>query len=157
MKRLVNLMALLGWVGLILLLSSIPHLTLPGYMLDQQLSRKIAHTLVYAMLCLLMWTSLPRPGSNSSVKMVSCFFFCLAVAVLDEVNQLSIPGRNGSWVGVFFDIMGVCWSLAFIGLKNDLVSRTGARLPSLVCLLPDSWWNSPAKQGCSDNIKGESR
>jgi len=119
--------ALIGWLGLIGLLSNVPNLSLPGYGAGGNACREIAHTMVYAMLCLLAWSCMPAPARTSRTKVVLCLMLCLAVAVLDEWNQTKVPGRHGELKGVFFDLMGASWTLALINLKNELIAAISRR------------------------------
>jgi VanZ family protein len=95
------------WMVLIFALSSLSGLE-TGFApsLDWAL-RKLAHSLVYAVLAALFWRALRRTTSLAP-PWIMRLSFCLAVlyAVTDEVHQRFVPGRFGAWWDVAIDAFG---------------------------------------------------
>ena len=103
------------WAGVIFWFSaqsSLPSLQLsvPDFVL-----RKLAHIGVYLVLFLLVYRSillqnLAKPRSTRAFILV--LIICLAYAITDELHQLNVPGRYGSWRDVGYDSLGL--GLAFL-------------------------------------------
>lgn len=87
-----------GWAGLIFVLSSIPDLGtgLGGWDL---VLRKIAHAAEFAVLGFLLVRTLGGEWASLALG--------IAYAISDEVHQHFVPGRFGSPVDVAIDAVGV--------------------------------------------------
>jgi hypothetical protein len=102
----------LVWMGVLFWLSSLPGLK-TGFApsLDWAL-RKLAHSLVYALLMVLVTFSFSRTTYLAREKLLIASF-CLVVlyAASDEVHQRFIPQRHGAVRDVGFDAFGaaVAW------------------------------------------------
>lgn len=92
------------WMGIIFYLSSIPDLSLQGDLasLDFVL-RKLGHISVFAVL-MIFWKL------NTKNTMVAAVL-TLAYAMIDELHQSVVPGRNGTAIDVLIDCVGI-----FVGL-----------------------------------------
>jgi VanZ family protein len=120
-------------MGLIFCLSSIPHLGIEGLgEIENQVSRKSIHIIVYGILALLMWHSFPGLDNNLFKKLVLCGFLAILFAISDEIRQGFIPGRSGNARGVFFDSIGIAVAIAWLGIRTPVLSAgaTGQELRS---------------------------
>ena len=86
------------WAGLIFGLSSIPSLS-TGLGTWDLVLRKLAHTLEYAVLGLLLVRALGRE--------LPAFLAGVAYAATDELHQRFVPGRHGALYDVAIDAFGV--------------------------------------------------
>lgn len=103
---------------LIFCLSSIPSLSSGFNEGIDQVLRKSAHIIFFAALAFSLWKTLPGPALNGWVKLAVCLSVTVGIAALDEVNQLSIPGRSGNITGFAYDCVGI-----IIGLAVTRISR----------------------------------
>lgn len=104
--------ALICWVALIFLFSSMPNLRL-GLGGVEELVRDLGHAAVYGTLAFLVWTGMPHKMHGRRQKTILCVVLCVAVAILDELNQTRIAGRIGDPLDVLIDSLGV-FGLLFI-------------------------------------------
>ena len=86
------------WAGLIFGLSSIPSLS-TGLGTWDLVLRKLAHTIEYAVLGLLLLRALGRE--------LPAFLAGVAYAASDELHQRLVPGRHGALYDVAIDALGV--------------------------------------------------
>lgn len=104
------------WMGIIFYLSSIPDLSLKGDLasLDFVL-RKLAHISVFAML-MIFW-KLNTKNTTLAAGLT------LLYAVIDELHQSVVPGRNGTAIDVLIDCVGIVVGLwvykVVIGWKEE--------------------------------------
>ena len=107
------------WMGLIFCLSSIPHLGIEGLgEIENQISRKSVHVIIYGILTFLIWHSFPKLDKNLFKKIVLCGVLSILFAVSDEIHQGFVPGRSGNARGVFFDFIGITTVIAWLGIRR---------------------------------------
>ena len=120
------LILLVLWMALIFCLSSIPHLGIEGLgEIENQISRKSIHVIVYGILTLLIWHSFPKLDKELAKKLVMCGFLAILFAIGDEIHQGFVPGRCGDAKGVLFDTIGIFWALIWLRFR---ISRS-AKIP----------------------------
>lgn len=68
--------------------------------------RKIAHMTEYAILALSVYIALVVDGLKWRWTKYATLFIIFAYACTDEIHQLFIAGRNGSFVDVLIDVAG---------------------------------------------------
>jgi len=90
----------------------------------------ILHIPLYGILTLLLVLALrPPSATNSKLRLALTALIAIAVAILDEFHQSSIPGREASVIDVFLDVLGV--SLALLLLHHGAFAHWIARLQKL--------------------------
>jgi VanZ family protein len=90
----------------------------------------ILHIPLYGILTLLLVLALRAPSAtNSKLRLTLTALIAIAVAILDEFYQSSIPGREASIIDVFLDVLGV--SLALLLLHRGAFAHWTARLQKL--------------------------
>ena len=105
------------WMGLIFCLSSIPSLGFGLGGIQEQISRKSVHVIIYGILTLLIWFSLPGLDKHLFKKIVLCGFLALIFAVGDEIHQAFVPGRSGGVKGVLADTIGIVLALIWLRIR----------------------------------------
>lgn len=94
------------WMGIIFYFSSIPDLSLKGNLAVYDfVLRKLAHISVFAVL-VMFWRL------NTTHKILAAFL-TIAYAVIDELHQTTVPGRNGTIQDVLVDSIGIIIGLWF--------------------------------------------
>ena len=106
------------WMGLIFCLSSIPSLGFGFEGVQEQISRKSIHVIVYGILTLLIWFSLSGLDKNTFKKIVVCGFLALIFAVSDEIHQGFVPGRAGGIKGVLADVVGIVVVIIYLSIRR---------------------------------------
>ena len=106
------------WMGLIFCLSSIPSLGFGFERIQEQISRKSVHVIIYAILTLLIWFSLPGLDKHPFKKIVLCGLLALIFAVSDEVHQAFVPGRIGGVKGLLADVVGIAVVIAYLSIRR---------------------------------------
>lgn len=81
------------------------------------LIRKLAHFTEYAILGMLMASSLKKDHWNKGI------FLCLCVACMDEIIQLFIDGRSGEIRDVMIDGAGVIIGFFIIYILNCFIKK----------------------------------
>jgi VanZ family protein len=119
-SKLLYLILLIFWYGLIIHISSIPHLSVSGYGFP---IRKLGHIFVYFILTILFWKNIFWIKSYSIEKAIICFIVVFAFAIFDEIHQSIIPGRHGNIKGVFIDMLGVLPVIGWCFAMNLLRSK----------------------------------
>lgn len=76
--------------------------------------RKMAHMAEYALLAGATFYFLYERHLRGKKIYIPTWLFCLVVAVTDEINQLSVAGREGAARDVGFDMLGVTLLLLII-------------------------------------------
>ena len=104
------------WMGLIFCLSNIPSLGFGLGGIQEQISRKSVHVIVYGILTVLIWFSFPGLDKHLFKKIVLCGFLALVFAVSDEIHQGFIPERTGGVKGVVADVIGIAIVIAWLGM-----------------------------------------
>jgi len=90
----------------------------------------ILHIPLYGILTLLLALALrPPSATNSRLRLALTALIAIAVAILDEFHQSSIPGREASIIDVFLDVLGV--SLALLLLRHGAFAHWTARFQKL--------------------------
>lgn len=88
------------WMGIIFYLSSIPDLSLKGDLASLDfILRKMAHISVFAIL-MIFW-KLNTKNTTLAAGLT------LLYAVIDELHQSVVPGRNGTAIDVLIDCVGI--------------------------------------------------
>ena len=111
---------LLMWMALIFYLSSIPYLGIKGLdEIENQISRKSIHVIIYGILTLLIWYSFPKLDIHLPMKIFLCTVLSILCAVSDEFHQYFIPGRCCDATGLFFNFIGIVAVIAWLGIKRS--------------------------------------
>jgi VanZ family protein len=120
-------LAVVAYVALIFLVSSRPSLRSP---VTFPLWDKVVHLVEYALLGFLglravhaSWSS--RGGARLPVRVVLVLGCGLAVALLDELFQSTVPGRDASVWDFLVDVIGLIAGVGFARFMNN-VRRDGA-------------------------------
>ncbi|HUT43619.1 MAG TPA: VanZ family protein [Desulfobacterales bacterium] len=106
------------WMGLIFYLSSIPSLGFGFEGIQEQVYRKSAHVIIYGILTLLIWFSLPGFDKHLFKKIVLCGFLAIIFAVSDEIHQGFVPGRIGNAKGVLADFVGIAVVITYLSIRR---------------------------------------
>ena len=106
------------WMGLIFCLSSIPSLGFGFGGIQEQVYRKSVHVIIYGILTLLIWASLPGFDKHLFKKIVLCGFLAIIFAVSDEIHQGFVPGRIGNAKGVLADFVGIGAVLTYLSIRR---------------------------------------
>jgi len=111
-SRLLYLILLIFWCGIIIHISSLPHLSISGHGFP---IRKLGHIVVYFILTILLWKNIFWEQNHHIAKAVICCIIALGFAIFDEIHQSVIPGRHGNIQGVSIDMLGtlplLLWSI----------------------------------------------
>ena len=106
MMRLKLWVPVIGWMAVMIALSSIPGKELPEVVLPN--IDKIAHFIEYAILGFLLARAIFKSGFKSGSLAV--FIIAVAIAVVfaafDEWHQSFVPGRNTDMIDFMFDMFG---------------------------------------------------
>jgi hypothetical protein len=127
--RIIFVLGLILWLGIIFLFSSEQNLHSSfSYNVDLIL-RKIAHIIEYFILTFLVYKALFFFKNHS---LTSIFLVSLSYAFLDEWHQSFVVGREGTIRDVAFDLIGILLCVYFIRkLKKDKTtvnkSKTGQK------------------------------
>lgn len=78
--------------------------------------RKLAHMSEYAVFGVLVFIALSVDGISLRYRYGFTVFLTFLFACSDEIHQLYVPGRNGNFTDVMFDICGCLIAMAFIKL-----------------------------------------
>jgi VanZ family protein len=107
------------WMGLIFFVSAQPTLpSVPGRW--DLLLKKGMHMAAYGILTALYLRALRGSGHDEWVIRAASVALAVAYAMSDEYHQTFVPGRNGTWVDVAVDGVGI---LGATGLDWWLGSR----------------------------------
>lgn len=113
----------LGWALALLVLGGIPNLRAPTSSLPLD---KVAHFLLYGALGALATWGWRRAGERPALAIVLAL--ALGTGVVDEIHQLSVPGRTGDVLDWLADAAGILFCAALVWAtgraRNDEV-RTG--------------------------------
>ncbi|MHA6252379.1 VanZ family protein [Oceanobacillus sp. CAU 1775] len=83
------------------------------------LIRKGAHVFVFFILCCLFKFALEKTATLTLKKQLAySFFFTVAYAVMDEINQGFTPNRTAYFGDVILDSIGALLAIIFIYLKS---------------------------------------
>ena len=121
------------WIALIFGLSSIPYLGCSIGGIQEQVLKKSYHVIIFGILTLLIWFSLPGLDEHLLKKFALCGFLALILAISDEIHQRFVPGHRGNVIGVLADVVGIGTVLAYLWIRrliNDKRARgRGQRAP----------------------------
>jgi len=105
-KRLIHWTPTILWATLIFFLSSIPSLKASDNPFIQNLINTLGHLTEYLVLYLLINRSLRKDNYTGNICKASAFA-SFWYAVLDELHQSFIPGRQMDAKDVLFDTLGI--------------------------------------------------
>ncbi|MBQ8095311.1 MAG: VanZ family protein [Clostridia bacterium] len=86
--------------------------------------RKAAHVFEYTMLCVLMFVGFA--GGRYARRL--SFFGTVLYSVTDEIHQLFVPGRSGTFVDVAIDSTGALLGFVFIMLAGPWMMEMKKRI-----------------------------
>lgn len=92
-------------------------------------TRKLAHVTEYAVLAVLVFRALERPGRAATAVALGALAFCAVHASLDELHQSFVPSRGASPVDAALDTFGAALGLAVLLATRSRVSA-GRRSPA---------------------------
>ena len=117
--------ALLAWSSLIWFLTSRPSVPSAGSDTRDFVIRQGGHLLLHAVLALLAWRAAVLSWGN---RIGFAFGWCLAVphAILDELYQRQLPGRDANLEDVLYNLVGVFAALLLV----RLLQRAGKVQPA---------------------------
>ncbi len=76
--------------------------------------RKAAHMFLYFILFILVYSFLSLFCIRRNLGFAWSLLYCLVYSMTDEIHQLFIPGRSGSFTDVFIDMIGAVIALLLI-------------------------------------------
>lgn len=82
------------------------------------LVRKVAHIIEYFILCILVSSLLKCYSIPINKLLILTFIICYVYACSDEVHQLFISERSGSFIDTLIDSIGILLWLLIIKLKG---------------------------------------
>lgn len=98
-----------AWMALIFVASQTPAKDIPSiWFLRFAESDKVAHGLLYFVLCLTFYVPLSRRGLRRRPAVAAWVAAVLSVlyGISDELHQLAVPGRTPSWYDLGADCVG---------------------------------------------------
>lgn len=108
-------LAVVGWMGVIFVLSAIPSLASPFESFYDFIARKLAHMAEYGVLTALLFSALRIHTRRNARALLIAATVAVLYAFSDEWHQTFVPGREGSLRDVAVDALGVVgMSLWFI-------------------------------------------
>lgn len=113
-RRLVRIMTVLAWAGLIFAASSRPDLRVSDDDLVDLILRKLAHMVVFGVLAMLISRaiSLDRPATWRTA--LAAWMLTLAYASSDEWHQTFVQGRSGAPRDIMIDMLGATIALGLL-------------------------------------------
>lgn len=78
--------------------------------------REYAHGTIYFILALFVCNAFSKSGLRGWKLYTFSFIFCAAYAILDELHQISVPGRGAELEDFLTDCTGALMGLALYGL-----------------------------------------
>lgn len=100
---------------LIFILTSIPGESVPSVGIDD----KLQHLLAYCILSILLYLTLTIQDKFLQLKKYSAYYTMIILffyALIDEIHQLIIPGRQGEVMDVIADVIGGIIGLIIVRL-----------------------------------------
>ena len=94
-----------GWMIVMAVITSWPHLHAPANM---PYADKAVHVTEYAVFAWLTFRAGTRLGWNLSRIWPAVVLVCVALAGLDELHQVIVPGREASFGDFAFNVIGFC-------------------------------------------------
>ncbi len=122
------LVALLGWAGLIFLLSSFPN---PPGPRGPEWQSFAAHAVEYAVFAFLAAGLLAAiwPASPRWRLAVAAWVLAVLYGLSDELHQAFVPGRDASLLDIAFDALGAAVGAGFGALTRSLRGPARSRPP----------------------------
>lgn len=122
------LFALLGWAGIIFLLSSFPNPPGPH---GPEWQSYAAHTVEYAVFAFLATRLLAAiwPASPRWRLALAAWVLAVLYGLSDELHQAFVPGRDASLLDVAFDALGAAVGAGFGALTGSLRGPARSRPP----------------------------
>ena len=113
------------WGLLIAVVSSIPKISQPIPSIPH--ADKAAHFLEYAVFAYLMCRALfySAQPHHLSRPVIMAILFCAVFAAGDELHQLFIPGRSGSFSDFIADSLGILSALILFYFRHDKIASAG--------------------------------
>lgn len=110
-------LTLLAWSGLIWYLSSRPSVPAPSAGSDAGdfVIRQGGHFVLHAVLALLAWRAVILSWSNR-IGLAFAWFLSIPHAILDELYQNRLPGRDANLEDVAYNLVGVVAALFVVWL-----------------------------------------
>jgi VanZ family protein len=113
----------LFWMGVIFVVSSRPSLpSHPDNTVDL-IIKKMGHVTEYGVLAFLLWRATSKEREWPALPSFGgAFVLSLFYAISDEFHQTFVPGRNGTFTDVGFDVLGVLLALGlawWFSREND--------------------------------------
>lgn len=87
------------------------------------LLRKITHASVYFVLSLFVVFMLKSYKISINKILAIAFFVCFLYAMTDEYHQTFVDGRNGTFIDVLIDMIGVIISVSIIKIASVIKSK----------------------------------
>lgn len=115
---------LIFWMGIIFYLSSF-HGAKREYSPDIYfyVTRKGAHIIEFLVLAFFFIRLLDIHGVKNYKKYLATTLFSLAYAFSDEVHQLFVPGREGKFLDIGFDLVGILLAILLYKIFLSKASR----------------------------------
>lgn len=113
--------AFAGWVGAIWMLSAIPGSRIPALPFPE--ADKVAHACLYALGAFILAAALRRasPAAKSLALNGVALVIMIGLGILDEVHQLSTPGRSGAdFFDLSADAVGSALGIGFFHILHAL-------------------------------------
>jgi VanZ family protein len=121
--------AVVLWMGVIFVLSSIPSLESPFAPLYDFVLRKLAHMGVYAVLTVLLFHALRKHTDSKRHAWLLAALLASIYALSDEWHQAFVPGRQGSFRDVGIDTLGIVGGYVLVHLTSFKHLALKAPLP----------------------------
>jgi VanZ family protein len=103
-NQIITWLVLIGWMGMIFYLSSIPDLSFTGRLATYDfVLRKLSHMFVFGVLAILWHTNIKSYGWSG----VLAFLY----AISDELHQQYVPTRRGAVTDIVIDTVGIVIAL----------------------------------------------
>lgn len=128
LKKIINWSGVVGWAGLIFLLSHQPDLKSGLDFKWDLLFRKLAHLTEYFILTYLLSRALSQHRLKNSRVIVWALLLALLYAASDEYHQSFILNRRGAWTDVLIDSLGVFLAGWWLIRRNNNLSFLPKRL-----------------------------
>ena len=116
-NRILPILVLLAWMGLIIFLSSRSSLPtdVPAVERIGQYQDEVGHLGEYAVLGMLAFVAL-RPFTRGRRTFVFSLAFCIAFSLVDEAYQGTVPNRTPQVIDVFLDAVGAVSAIAMLSI-----------------------------------------
>jgi VanZ family protein len=113
---------LIAWIVVIFGLSSIPGISIKGPDIPGGID-KVAHFVEYAILAFVLHRGIRFRNEHSGLSLIIIVASCaLVIAVLDELYQSLIPGRESSVADVVADVAGMAVGTAVAVIRRRLLT-----------------------------------